>query len=475
MAANSKKQEEVSKKIEQVLDFFDILIEKDGLYYSPTLKIKDAKGKTRTWTIVVKPLISIFDRNEFNRDKLNRDELMNKPKIETVYFTISGLEDGKQVISAEKTVSGKGLNTKGETTSLTQAILDARSEYNEHIKKGYVSEADFLSKREIDRPFPMALHDVSKKNNWSRIHFPAYIQPKYDGTLFIQKLKIDELTNKILYTTYSRGRETYVGQEQTLVLEKDFKCFLSKLKDNLKIKVNNIFLIGELWKKGYSLQDISGATRQQEVQSDLKLEYHIFDISVYPPKNDLKDDQYKEFEDFLKFKDRLKILDIFFSCNTNPYIKQVPTILVKDKAEAESYYNKYLNDKLEGAVIRNIDAPYEWGEYGEIRVYHSLKWKPRFDEEFILKDFKQGTKGKEVGAIIFILATKAGKEFSATPNWPYDIRQKAFKTLSQGDLWSKIKGAEMVVSFSIKSQDGVPQQPKVLGFRDERLKKLLFS
>jgi len=467
MAATS-----VPANVEHVLSFFSILTQKENKLYSPVLKMKDNLDRTRTWQIILE--LNSSDKITESALKMLRKE----SKIEAKYYTISGVEGGNLITSAEKTPKCKNIGSKNETTSLTQAILDARSLFNDKKKGGYVENINEIN---ITRPFPMALHNVEQKKNWAKLRYPLYIQPKYDGTLFIQ-----HVTTGSNIDAYSRGRESYVGQEHTLV----------KLSDMKRFPYKDFFLIGELWKEGHSLQDISGATRQQFLpdvsgkDADVsKLEYWVFDIATYPsssntPSNTSLSSTEKIGSIWSKYSDRLAILDKFFECNTNHYIKKVPTFLVKDKAEATAYYEKFLNQKLEGAVLRMSDAPYEWGDFGEKRVYHTMKWKPRFDEEYSVQDFKEGAKGKEVGAIIFIFSTslssntteKEKKVFSATPNWPYDMRQYAYSLLqSDKELWDKLRGQLMTIQFSIKSTDGVPQQPKVIRFREQKYMDLLFK
>ena len=136
-----------------------------------------------------------------------------------------------------------------------------------------------------------------------------------------------------------------------------------------------------------------------------------------------------------------------------------------------------MDDDYEGAIIRNSDSPYEVGVNKEKRSYQTLKLKPRFDAEFKVVDFKQGKKGKEKGAVIWICEAN-GKEFSVTPNWPQEERYKWFKELQKTDKKGKTrfektwKGKMATISYATLSNDQLPQQPKFLRFRDEDLNHL---
>jgi ATP-dependent DNA ligase len=67
------------------------------------------------------------------------------------------------------------------------------------------------------------------------------------------------------------------------------------------------------------------------------------------------------------------------------------------------------------------------GKTSATRSKHLLKYKPLFDEEFEIVDYKSGDKGKEIGAIIFVLKTKDDKTFNAVPNMPYEERYSLYK------------------------------------------------
>jgi len=408
-----------------VLEFTAILEVTPAGFITPVLRTLDTHGGLRVWQAHIGA-----------KDAITIDDVTNKTDVAAPYwYSVSGLDSGKKIISEKKFPKEKNIGKENATTKLTQTILDVRGEYMKRLKKGYFLNIADAGK---DMPFPMALHDVNKGKNWAKIHFPAYIQPKYDGTLYV----VRETNAGLVGIT--RGREIYEGQTHLL--------------DELRgIQLGSWCLIGEIWSKGYNLQDISGASRTSK--SDVKMEYWIFDCAPLDASP--------------TFEERQAMLDKLLLNIKSPFIKRVPTFKVESKEAAESYYKSFIEQGLEGAIIRNVDAPYEWGSYGEIRVYHSMKWKPRFDAEFPLIDFTEGKKGKDVGAVVFILQASSGSTFNATPNWTYAQRWDAYKRLKDADIWQKVRGKAMTVEYSTISNDGVPQQPKVIGFRDTKLNDLL--
>jgi hypothetical protein len=388
-----------------------LLTNKDDHLETPKLFLLDDKGNIRTWQ-------GFIEGN--------------------VWYSVSGVDGGKQTVSAKKVItSGKNLGKKNETTPEQQTEIIVVSEYNKKIKKGYKDKiVDINGPSEM--PFPMALHNIA--NNWKKVSFPLYIQPKYDGALFIVSLEE--------FFGYTRGRKQYTGQEH----------IIKQIKQHIP-KTGGRFLVGELWKVGYNLQNISGASRKLLDSDNIKLEYWVFDIF--------------DINNPAIFSDRIVWLDeIFSSLSDSQYIKRAPTSLINTKKEAELIYKSYLSDGYEGAVVRLPTSKYEWGFNKEKRVFHAMKWKPRFDSEFEIFDITDGD-GKESGAVIFVLITSKRLTFNSTPNWGYDIRREVYnKLISKKEL---VIGKLATVEYSAISESGVPQQPKVVNFKDPNLLKLILN
>jgi len=494
---------ETPKNQEQVLDFVSLGTIEDDILAMPTLYSVDTNGKYRLWTIYIgittnteepmKYLVPVDD------NYINREDLPKKSC--GFYWTVSGIE-GKKMTKSEYTYIHKGKYTgkKNYTTPFTQAIIDARSLYNKKVKKGHntnreafkpadhvYSFEELLEDKSRDeypwRVFAMAVHDYKKFK--SKIHYPATIQRKLDGTLFIvvyhpnlPKIRVkfhrpsqypdDDCIdiNEISMDGYSRSRETYEKQDH----------IFEELYPVLK-KYPGLHLVGELWKKGYGLQEISGMSRRKLDIDTHGLKYVEFDYNVF--------DCFYIDQPEIGFEDRQYILDDIFGCLSESgidksVIQRVQTYDVATEVEMLKYYKTFLKEKMEGAVVRNKDALYEFGVNKEIRSYQSLKIKPRPDAEWPVVGFTNG-KGKELGLIIWICAENSDKPFSerkkfnVTPNQPADARRNIFEKLSkEKEFFEKnIYGQNAVISYSILSEAGLPQQPKMLRFRDEKIDKLL--
>ena len=526
-----------SKKIElskmpanhrQVIGFAKICSIRGGILRSPMLWNVTLTGKPKTakytqWQIYVaiqhsgtKKQLDITVPYILKRKKL-------PPNYIAVLWTASAQEGGKITASDQTPIStGKSIGNKNETTPFTQAILDARSAFNFKVRKGGVIDKSRLKLPgelySVDelllmtyrgnfpwRVFPMALHDVNKTtprgtSNWKHVTYPGLIQPKFDGTRFdvIQhpKLPIIEIPNtrssksepentnitkKLTMDGYSRGKEFYDGQDH----------IFEELAPVL-IKYPGLYLDGELFKEGYGLQHISGSSRRQadskRTSETIKLDYYIFDCFYIDQPE-------------LTFEDRKSILDdiqthLQMEWDEVKYIKFTPDKEYTTKEEAISHFQKYVEQGFEGGVLRNIDSLYKFGLNKEMRSHETLKIKPSDDDEWPVIGFTEGTKGKDVGALKWILTVtpqtvkKHGKKYdnsnAAYPDEPknrlfdavskgamgdYETRYALFKYLKENPDYfdTNLKGKLMKIQFTNISDYGKPQQPKVLGFRDQRI------
>jgi hypothetical protein len=472
---------QVPKNHETVLEFVELGTLRDGVLVFPTLYGMDTHGNYIIWTIYV----GLCDRNDelipIQQSYIDRGDL---PKdAYGVYWTEYGRE-GMTITTSERTpiYEGSNIGKTNYTTPFTQAVLRARTEYNKKIRKGnntdkqalkmpgdtYKFEELFADRNRGKYPwrvFAMTLHDYKKFPD--KIHFPAAIQVKLDGTLFItvHHPLLSEVLGRDM-DGYSRGREAYEGYE-----------YLYDELITVARKYPGLHFVGELWKKGYGLQDISGSSRRKTdsklTTTRVQLNYNIFDcFYIHEPETG--------------FMARQSLLDAVFAELTDAvHVKRIKTRVVSDAHQMKRMYQSFLKQNFEGAVIRNLQAPYEFGIDKCIRSYQTMKLKPRPDAEWPVVGFTTG-KGKEDGCVIWICAesdsgvTKRLKTqhyipleerltFNVTPNQPTALRKHIYaRLMAEKDLFPNyICGQEAVISYSILAdKTGLPQQPKMLRFKD---------
>ncbi len=457
-----------------VIEFMNLCTIQSNILTSPTVWgiTQGAHAKYIQWNIY----ISI-------NEPLTPDMIINRSNTKSaIYWTVFGHQNGVLTKSSETVIEhGKNIGKLNFTTPLTQAILMARSIFNKKLREGgslnksslYMPGSNISFRQLVNnglhewRVFPMALHDINKSNNWKHINFPAMIQPKYDGTRFVV-VNYGSIDNPKL-DGYSRGQKEYGGQDHIL-----------KSLQTINLSPG-LYLDGELYLDGMNLQNISGNSRRSD--SDIKLDFYIFDC-------------FKVDEPNMIFMDRAKLLRSILKPLPD-HIKIVPTKSVESKADVMNIFSLHMKSGYEGSVIRNKDSIYEFGINSEKRSYTTLKIKPFNDDEWILCGFKRGI-GKDADAIIWILTvtpdtiSKHSKKYNM-PNiklpgesdqkfdavskgimGTLDARRKLFTFLSKDNYFEKyLQGQEMTIQFSILSDYGKPQQPKVLGFRNKKIQNQL--
>ena len=232
---------------------------------------------------------------------------------------------------------------------------------------------------------------------------------------------------------------------------------------------------GELFQLGRSLNWISGQARRGDDEG--VLEYHVFDV-FFPHAKAAGHD--------MESRHRQAYLAAFFKRAgeaglKHPHIVPVEDFPVRTLAELHDLAKRFVREGYEGAIARKDRAGYQYSYSG----YHSpnlVKIKPKHDAEFPVIGYTQGTRGKDVGAVIWECEV---------PN-PVDPRDKTFtvvpKDLTYGDRYAvfdclgkmvegpggkrmtrferDIKGLPLTVEYAeLSVKTGKPLQPKALVFR----------
>lgn len=451
----------------------------DKSYRFPSLYHIDHNKNTRIWTIIIRLMKGSEKKYDIDWDLMKDDTVPIKPgylsgdeipegTISQVYVE-TGVIGGKITRHSptypEITNEGKS----NERNQLEQGLVIARSLYLKKVDSGFEEKRQFAKKKSQKsiakitkkniKYFPMLVrkYDDEKKH----LQYPLYVQPKLDGARCVALLnksprKNPTIKNVIMYT---RQKKDYLGFD---AIKQELLPALIDMWDFNKNE--SIYIDGELYKHGLSLQDISGAVRnpnRKDIDKYKGIKYHIFDI-FYPGNISLT------------FKNRLSCLDDLFDSLDKKHkcIMRVPSTLVKTEAEQERLYKDYLKKKYEGIILRNIDSKYLTHPTKNSRTIRSkfvLKRKMTYSDEFEVVDFTQGKKGRDKGAIIWICKTHdTNKEFNVTPkNITYSERYKLFKSANEKDGFKKkYKGRMMTVEYEDLSKDKIPLRAKSNGFRE---------
>jgi ATP-dependent DNA ligase len=461
-----------------------------GWYSFPRVYSVDSMQRRRVWHIWVR-LITTKDGNQPMRRKINWDtttdtvvpitkkyldgDIGDIPKNTIAQmWTVQGIDLEKDVedpvkqdLSVYKSTksiptyvtSGKNLGKKNATTVLTQALISARSKY---LKKKQASIME-----DSKRFFPVAVHkyELKPQDKERHLRLPLAVQRKLDGGRAAAYYDAKTKT-PIMYT---RKLKDLYGNEHVL---KALKPFFEVINE----KYPKIYLDGELYKHGLSLQVISGMMRREKEsktaakekkdgkEKKIKLEYHVFDLFFPTSCKGMKEMSYLERKIILD-----DIFDIAKKAKVNlEFIVKVKTHLANTFEEETKLYGQFLEEKYEGSIVRNLDAPYEFGVNKEVRTYQIRKRKPRYSAEYEIVGYTEGAQGKDQGAIIWILKTAAcakkkikSQQFTSTPvGMDYEERYKLFKKMTPAYFEKNYNGKQMTVEYDDISEDGVPLRAK---------------
>jgi ATP-dependent DNA ligase len=455
-----------------------------NLYEFPTLfKVTD-NNKIRQWTIFIR-LIKEESKNIKETKKQNwnllseievpiKDEYLSDDSklsdgIISQIWTETGLVNEHISRSAASYPKAKNVGRANERNCFHQALSEARSKYLKKINEGSVLKKDLKQQNFVQESlglyFPMLARqyaDYIEKDKIA-IKYPLYVQPKLDGSRLIAFLdcKDSKDLNNMEYTDvilYTRQKKLYPESDTN---NKIRKCLLKILKKYYDIKHNkSLYFDGEIYSHGMSLQDIGSETRA--TKSDVDIQYWLYDC-FYP------------FWKKEPFSQRIEFLENAyneFDENEKKYIILTPTHLVKTEKENDKLFNKYLNEKYEGIMIRNALGIYAKSATSKSTILRSkdlLKRKRVFDSEFEVVDFTEGKSGTSKSAVIWICITKDGKKFKVTPNMSNDERYKIYKECisDKGEKFiKKYKNRLLIVEYRSLTNSGIPSHAKSIGFKD---------
>ena len=446
-----------------------------GSYEFPILYHLDDNNNKRMWQITIRLVKGNKKKYEIDWDLLCddivliKDSYLNGGKIpngtNAQYYVETGVINGKITRHIPSYAECKNINKKNERNVFEQALVSARSKYLKKMESGFVIDIKGKQKNINLKYFPMLVHKYDEKIE--NVKYPVMVQPKLDGTrciTFLNKPKNKKIQDCSAddIVMYTRQQKDYTGflHIKELLLEPLIELWNVEKKES-------VYLDGELYKHGENLQTISGAVRnpnRDKIKEYKNIQYWIFDL-FYPSELNLT---------FIKRVDILN--DLFILLKKNKIIVKTPTYKIRKKKDLDIIYKKHLNDKYEGIIVRNMDSLYlthPTKESAKIRSKYVLKRKKRYSNEYEVVDFKQGDKGRDIGAVLWILKTtdSKGKEhqFNATPkNITYDERYEIFKKLkSDKNLFNKkYRGRMMTVEYEDLSKKNVPLRAKSIGFRE---------
>lgn len=363
----------------------------------PKLYKKTSTGKIQTWKISV-------DGNE----------------ITTTY----GLQLGKKQVAREVIQFGKNIGKSNETTPAQQAELEARSQWEQKVKKGYVENVAHAEEGRIDTNMitggidPMLAKSYDKDGK--KIEWPAWVQPKLDGHRCIAIYQDGKVT------LWSRTRKPIKSMPHIVEA-------LEKALANVDFD-QPIILDGELYNHSYrdKFEKLTSLIRQETPKPGHEVvQYWVYDIAV----------------DGAPFSTRQGMLGLLKQIFDGQTLAILDPYFVDTEDEMMEILQSALDLGFEGVMVRNTNGLYKYK-----RSYDLQKVKVMADDEFKIVDITEG-RGKMAGKAMFHVVTADGKGFRVKMKGALD---DLTKYLNNKDEYI---GRYLTVKYQNLSAEGIPRFP----------------
>jgi len=350
-------------------------------------------------------------------------------------------------------IEGVNIGKSNETSNIEQCLKQLESEYKNHIKKGYKEynvnadlndSADWLDDW-LDLYVDKTNTDINglakpmkcQKFELNKVHYPAYGQPKYNGVRcinFINKFNTSLFNDTPIKLLSKEGVE-YDVEHLNTVSHLILKTFES-------IGIKDPILDGELYIPYTPVTTIGGSARNSSNPYNKKLQYVIFDLSI-------ENFSQRDRLGFIKEVQRQLTTDFHSNKFITPSVYFSSYRIINNDEEAVAYCDECLANGYEGAVLREMEPEYAFGQ----RPMFMRKLKHFQDAEFeILDIIEYGTRGQNVGSGCKVICRNDTTDgtFEVTPIGTTEYR------LSLVDDKDKLIGKMATVKFYERTINNLP-------------------
>lgn len=360
---------------------------------------------------------------------------------------------GKTTLSPQIIVD----RTKQKRNWQEQYTLQFNSEVKKYLDKGY-KEIDKHPNEYTDDELLSIFGDV-KTNQYGVIkpqlakQADKVTNPKIFNKEWLISRKLDGVKALFYWDgkevhTASRGGEHYDYSTTHLRTNPSLVAFF---KDN-----PTVILDGELFVRGKTLQQISGAARMEKNAYDCDwLQYWIYDCydssNIDMPAKD-------RYTDILINKlNKINGIFVYMGVDDDEISDSIRILYheyVTGWDNMKALHDKWVAEGFEGAVITDPSKPYKVGS----RCNNLIKIKQYKSEDFTVVGYKLGLRGSE--DMTFTCELEDGRTFEAMPVGNREIKAEYVENFE-----TKYKGHKAECTFFNYSDDGIPTQPKLRIFR----------
>ena len=380
------------------------------------------------------------------------DEEWHEPEHGYIIQRSYGQVKGKTTLSPTIVVD----KTKQKRTWKQQLELQYNSEVKKYLDKGYV-RVDKHPNEYSEEELSEAFGDV--KTNQAGVIKPQLAKQaekvtnkKIFDKEWLSSRKLDGVKSLFCYNegevhTASRGGGHYDNSTEHIRMYPPLVKFFE----------NNptIVLDGELFVRGKSLQQISGAARLEKGTKDTSwLQYWIYDCYDTANPETIAADRWDFLVSELNHKNEISV---YYSVEDDA-INDPVILLHHEKVSGwnnmKKLHDKWVSEGFEGAVITDPSKPYKPGS----RCNNLIKIKEYKSEDFKVIGYKLGLRGSE--DMTFTCELEDGRTFEAMP-----VGDRATKEEYVENFEDKYKGHKAECTYFSYSDEGIPTQPKLRVFR----------
>lgn len=358
---------------------------------------------------------------------------------------------GKTTLSPQIIVD----RTKQKRNWQEQYTLQFNSEVKKYLDKGY-KEIDKHPNEYTDDELLSIFGDV-KTNQYGVIkpqlakQADKVTNPKIFNKEWLISRKLDGVKalfywdGKVIHTA-SRGGQHYDYSTTHLRTNPSLVAFF---KEN-----PTIILDGELFVRGKTLQQLSGAARMEKNAYDCDwLQYWVYDCYNSADIDMIASERYKFLEDKFAEAHNFPIYRSSEDESEAP-IRLLGHEYVSGWDNMKKLHDEWVSAGFEGAVITDPSKAYKVGS----RCNNLIKIKQYKSEDFKVIGCKLGLRGSE--DMTFTCELEDGRTFEAMPVGNREIKAEYVENFE-----AKYKGHKAECTFFNYSDDGIPTQPKLRIFR----------
>lgn len=358
------------------------------------------------------------------------------------YQTRFGQHNGLLQTSDKTFCKPKNVGRANETTAEQQAATEAKALWTKKLKDGYAQSLEEAKAGKTDSVVEGGIEPMLAQVYWDRNDqaYPAAAQPKLDGMRCIAQ--IDDKGRVTLWTR--RRRPILSCPHIAVALERLAAAWKGSSED-----LCGVFLDGEIYNhthKDRFSELMSLARKGYPGEGYEQLEYHVYDC--YFPQHS-----------GLRFRERNSSLGLWITSADPGPLKYVRTVEVTSQEGLEQFYQECLADGYEGAIYRNVDAPYGIDR----RSPYLLKVKPSDDNEYEIVGVKEGD-GKMAGCAIFVCKSPKGAKdptFDVVMACSFEERREYFTNKD------KYIGKQLTVTHQGYTDYGQPRCPRGKAIRED--------